>query len=671
LKNRIIALFSFAILFSSLVPVFAASENGPYRVNLSIGYELWAYPNEEVDIWVDFSQEPIPPPPPTPTPTPFPTPAPTPSPTPSPIPTPPPLSPGKFAGIPLRFEMVDENGVLVPINPPIPKDCKTDQYGFFETTIRAPEEEGNYTLTVFATFEGEEYTDSEVLPVSTKERPTLPTPIPTPGPVPTPSPTPRPSSTPVFEAVPLWVWVIAAVLIIVIIGSAGYALLKKKQVKRLKLKIITLAIAIVVVLGGVFFYAWFTPPTPTPTPTPVQMISLEEAVEFALKGGEVKWEFTEYRWLGEFEGEPLVTPDGLLEGRLEWRVSNGTLYEAEYPSGKVRGEVERFTGVEDTEEYYVWSIILMDGSSRHIDARNGQLLSFFPSRVPGILTFQTAARIVYAPQKRVEEWRVQEYKRIGDFESEPFETPDGLVKGHLLWRVSNGTLYEVQPPFILDTIGRVLYIEAPDDNEEYNVWEITTENNIYYIDARNGIIRLISGLPTASPYLTKFRQEPELFRSYTRITYVLFKGENGKVLGNLTGILQFTRVDYTVHATLNYSLKADPSISNMTFESGIVWLITQGATPVPMPYPLGNAYTLRDGESVAVEMQRSNDFEPDWEWAQFSAIAIVYNFEVGFVDDHVWKRDETVYLLNTGEDLFRFLHNNPIETETLTFIIYR
>lgn len=181
----------------------------------------------------------------------------------------------------------------------------------------------------------------------------------------------------------------------------------------------------------------------------------------------------------------------------------------------------------------------------------------------------------------------------------------------------------------------------------------------------------------ASPYLTMFRQEPELFRSHTKIIHVLFEGEDGKALGNLTGTLRFTRVNYTVHATLNYSLKADPGVSNITFGSGIVWLITEGATPVPMPFPLGKTYTLRDGESVSIEMRRSDDFEPDWEWAQFSAIAIVYNFEVGFVDGHVWRRGEMnrmydlTYLLNTGEDLFQFLHNNPTETETMTLKVYR
>lgn len=69
---------------------------------------LWTYPNEQVEIWFDFFQEASPP-------TPLPTPAPTHSPTLSPIPTPPPLPPGKSVDIPLRFEMKDENGVLVPI----------------------------------------------------------------------------------------------------------------------------------------------------------------------------------------------------------------------------------------------------------------------------------------------------------------------------------------------------------------------------------------------------------------------------------------------------------------------------------------------------------------------------------------------------------------------------
>ena len=165
----------------------------------------------------------------------------------------------------------------------------------------------------------------------------------------------------------------------------------------MKGKPLLIALVIAGMVCGVVGYMLYAP-------SEVTYISFEEAVEHASKGGEPKWKFSEYRWLGEFEGGPFVTPDGIVEGRLEWRASNGTLYEAEYPSGKIHGEIERFTGVEDTEEHYVWKITLMDGAVCYIDARNGEYLSFFPSRVPGVLTFKTAVRIVYAPQKTIEEW---------------------------------------------------------------------------------------------------------------------------------------------------------------------------------------------------------------------------------------------------------------------------
>jgi len=128
-------------------------------------------------------------------------------------------------------------------------------------------------------------------------------------------------------------------------------------------------------------------------------------------------------------------------------------------------------------------------------------------------------------KKKIEEWRVQEYKRIGDFESDPFKTPDGLMKGHLLWRVSNGTLYEVQPPFIRHTVRKVLYIEVPDDREEYNVWEITTENQVFYIDARNGIICLIrEEIPLPPP--TKLIPAYTLSITFPSMPVIVRKGES-------------------------------------------------------------------------------------------------------------------------------------------------
>jgi hypothetical protein len=226
-----------------------------------------------------------------------------------------------------------------------------------------------------------------------------------------------------------------------------------------------------------------------------KLISFEESVEFALKGSYSlagKWDFSEYQWLGDYKGETFVTVDGLEVGFFEWRTRNGTLYEAEYPRGEIHGEIERFTGVDNSEEYYVWKIILMDGARVYIDSRSGDVLSFSPSRFPGLLTFDAASRIVHSPELQIEEWNVQNYTRVGDFESKPFETTDGLVKGHLLRRLSNGTLYEVLFPATQYPQSKVLHIEVPDDVEEYNIWEITTEENVFYIDARNGIIRLIT-----------------------------------------------------------------------------------------------------------------------------------------------------------------------------------
>jgi hypothetical protein len=46
-------------------------------------------------------------------------------------------------------------------------------------------------------------------------------------------------------------------------------------------------------------------------------------------------------------------------------------------------------------------------------------------------------------------------------------------------------------PAITYMRGKVIIIEAPDDKEEYNIWEITTKDKIFYIDSRNGVIRFI------------------------------------------------------------------------------------------------------------------------------------------------------------------------------------
>ena len=80
-------------------------------------------------------------------------------------------------------------------------------------------------------------------------------------------------------------------------------------------------------------------------------------------------------------------------------------------------------------------------------------------------------------------------------------------------------------PFIRDIRGKVLYIEVPDDREEYNVWDITTDNNVYYIDARNGIIRLILG-ETPLPPSTKLLPAYSLDITFPSMPVTVRKGES-------------------------------------------------------------------------------------------------------------------------------------------------
>ncbi|MEM2111619.1 MAG: PepSY domain-containing protein [Candidatus Bathyarchaeia archaeon] len=272
-------------------------------------------------------------------------------------------------------------------------------------------------------------------------------------------------------------------------------------------------------IGGAVFYSVPQPmadlPTPTPTlssspPPPTNIISFEEAVESVSKGVWAgRWKgVISSRFYPDFTSEPFVTRDGMSSGYLLWRTSDGALWEFSNSTGEVYGMVAKHDGLSDKDEYYVWEITLYDGTDYYVDARDGKLLDLQAPRIPGIVSFSTALRILNAPEKRFRLWNVTEYKRIADYQDRyggPYESPDGSVQGHRLWRVSNGTMYEAPAVFIQDTRNMVLYIEVPGDNEEYNVWELKTKDKLYYIDARDGAILLVlpiepaSSSPPASP----------------------------------------------------------------------------------------------------------------------------------------------------------------------------
>jgi hypothetical protein len=170
---------------------------------------------------------------------------------------------------------------------------------------------------------------------------------------------------------------------------------------------------------------------------------------------------------------------------LCWYAGNGSIYEAVYPSGEVTGELVRLRSPPPSEAHYLWALLFMDASIAWIDARNGDLLYSLPGRFPGTLYKHAALNVINASQPRMELWHVKKYERIKSA-ALPLEEPASFL---WLWRAANGSLYTIDYPLITDE--EVVRIRVSNDIEEYRIWEVRTETGIYYIDARNGAIRLI------------------------------------------------------------------------------------------------------------------------------------------------------------------------------------
>ena len=140
----------------------AEEEDGVYRVDISVLTMGWAYPGEDVILQaITFLDRSKPSPPGEP---------------------PQPFSPEDWiflGNISLSFEMRDEAGAPVEVD--MPRNLQTGPDGHLEKVFKAPDREGNYTVTVYARMEGKECTDSEGLVVSSEER-VMPkhTPLPTP-----------------------------------------------------------------------------------------------------------------------------------------------------------------------------------------------------------------------------------------------------------------------------------------------------------------------------------------------------------------------------------------------------------------------------------------------------------------------------------------------------------
>jgi hypothetical protein len=87
----------------------------------------------------------------------------------------------------------------------------------------------------------------------------------------------------------------------------------------------------------------------------------------------------------------------------------------------------------------------------------------------------------------------------------------------------------------------------------------------------------------APPYVAEFRRRPELFVSHMKILHILFEDRSGGRLGNLTGLFEVKRDGYTAYLNISYFFTCDPSIENLAFDSGVIWLVIKGPEPVPLP----------------------------------------------------------------------------------------
>ena len=166
-------------------------------------------------------------------------------------------------------------------------------------------------------------------------------------------------------------------------------------------------------------------------------------------------------------------------------------------------------------------------------------------------------------------------------------------------------------------------------------------------------------------YVAEFRRHPELFVSHTKVLHILFEDGAGGRLGNLTGLFEVRRDGYTVYLNISYFFTCDPSIENLAFDSGVVWLVTKGPEPVPIPTTMPERLTLRDGKSKIFYIG-VDEFNWDWEYAQITILSDIGDFQIQFSDGQMWKTGEKYYFYNMGEDLFAFLYLNKTEVETET-----
>jgi len=220
--------------------------------------------------------------------------------------------------------------------------------------------------------------------------------------------------------------------------------------------------------------------------------------------------------------------------------------------------------------------------------------------------------------------------------------------------------------------GSRLKLDLVTENGVGVIW-FESESAIYEVQVSSDLVTLLeeeffpTPTPDVSPYLAEFRSHTELFISHTTILHILFQDESGGRLGNLTSVYEVKREGYTIYLNINHSFTCDSSIQNLTFVSGVFWCITEGTIPVPMPTPIPQNVTFRNGER-AILYKGSDEFEESWEYVQININTCLRYFQIQFSNGQKWEPGQDVYFCNgaVSGDLFAFLYLNKVEVETET-----
>ena len=148
--------------------------------------------------------------------------------------------------------------------------------------------------------------------------------------------------------------------------------MKKMHLKALVLTNLAVALAAVMLLAFAVM-----PSVNNPTHS---IMSFDQALKAAENPADPK-NFISYTTTGELEGNQFFEQSGIM-GYLVWLAPNGTIYQADYPSGKAQKELMQTfqTNWNPPEGYYIWILNYEIGETIWVEAENATILNHTPRR---------------------------------------------------------------------------------------------------------------------------------------------------------------------------------------------------------------------------------------------------------------------------------------------------